>query len=72
MVEAVSNETIYDWSFTDSGVTNNYDLKHKIIIIMEQVSAHDADFPLVKSSPRVSDWNQDSFVLGLGSPKEPE
>jgi len=39
---------------------------------MEQVSAQNADFPIVKSSPRVSEWNQDSFVLGLGSPKEHE
>lgn len=39
---------------------------------MEQVSAQDADFPLVKSSPRVSEWNQDSFVIGLDSPKQRE
>jgi len=37
---------------------------------MEQVSAQVSDFPLIKSSPRVSEWNQDSFVMGLGSPKE--
>lgn len=70
VVEAVAHETIDDRSFTDRGVTNHYDLKHKIIIIMEQVSAQVSDFPLIKSSPRVSEWNQDSFVMGLGSPKE--
>jgi len=34
---------------------------------MEQVSAH--DFHLVKDSPRVSDWNQDEFLIDIISPK---